>query len=300
MKKLDLIPLLTDCPKGIELYTTVIGNVKFDSAPSLLNQIKVTDIVGKEHLFTCDGYYLYNKYNFNSDGECTIFPSKEVRDWGCFRVAYIKGIKGKHDEIEAVLQKAGGHDSKYYLYSYESYLYYIDRLDNKVKCAGQDREPYIYNYIISTGTELKLKEDESEFKEGDVVFANIPMMVVSEPVKGIPDDYQILLSWANSPDCNYRHASEEEIAKWNEDILHPRRLHYSTSKRKFTNWFLPFDKVIVNNDFDGTIKELWCCDIFSHYINGLFCCIGGEYRLCLPYNEETDKLVGTNTEYNKD
>lgn len=54
--------------------------------------------------------------------------------------------------------------------------------------------------------------------------------------------------------------------------------------------FKPFDKVIVrDND-----KDKWCCDFFSHVGNDDYVCAGeGYYFQCLPYNEDTAKLVGT-------
>jgi len=37
----------------------------------------------------------------------------------------------------------------------------------------------------------------------------------------------------------------------------------------------------------------WCADIFSHLDDDTFC-IGGTWRQCIPYNKETQHLVGTN------
>lgn len=54
----------------------------------------------------------------------------------------------------------------------------------------------------------------------------------------------------------------------------------------------PFDKVIVNHD------EVWKVDFFSHICqyepNGWCQCIGDIYYNCIPYNDETKHLVGTN------
>lgn len=58
--------------------------------------------------------------------------------------------------------------------------------------------------------------------------------------------------------------------------------------------FKPFDKVITR-DKD---EDVWGCDIFSH-INDCdyYACIGGSWEQCLPYNDKTAKLIGTNNEY---
>lgn len=59
--------------------------------------------------------------------------------------------------------------------------------------------------------------------------------------------------------------------------------------------FKPFDKVLAK--FDNLKGFLWCADFFSHYSNDKdypYVCTGGKYKYCIPYNEETAKLIGTN------
>lgn len=54
----------------------------------------------------------------------------------------------------------------------------------------------------------------------------------------------------------------------------------------------PFDRVLVRN---GVLFE-WTCTLFSHIINNLpfpIYCSGGSFRYCIPYNEDTNSLVGT-------
>lgn len=56
----------------------------------------------------------------------------------------------------------------------------------------------------------------------------------------------------------------------------------------------PFDKVLVRDD----CESVWQCDIFSHINYELeifrYTCAGYSYRCCIPYNEETKHLVGSN------
>lgn len=56
-----------------------------------------------------------------------------------------------------------------------------------------------------------------------------------------------------------------------------------------------FDKVLVRDNKDGK----WTCSFFSHMIddNGFpYSTVGFVYSYCIPYNEETKHLVGTNDE----
>lgn len=80
-ENLNLVEILKDCPKGTKLYSTVFGEVKFmgihENAPYPII-VKVND--ENFDSFTADGKIL-----LRSDGECTLFPSKEHRDWSKFK-----------------------------------------------------------------------------------------------------------------------------------------------------------------------------------------------------------------------
>ena len=58
----------------------------------------------------------------------------------------------------------------------------------------------------------------------------------------------------------------------------------------------PFDKVMTRVDRNA----IWSANIFSHIDqNGEYVTIGcvGGYPYCLPYNEETAKLIGTSNDW---
>ena len=80
-ENLNLIEILKDCPKGTKLYSTMYGDVKFES----INEKKSHPIIvriGEDHTecFSIDGK-IYSFY----DGECTLFPSRDERDWSKFK-----------------------------------------------------------------------------------------------------------------------------------------------------------------------------------------------------------------------
>lgn len=82
-ENLDLTKILEGCPEGTEFYNTVYGIVKFIciDLSNENNPIKVR---------TTDNYYFTfsltkdGKLNHYHYGECTLFPSKEQRDWSEF------------------------------------------------------------------------------------------------------------------------------------------------------------------------------------------------------------------------
>lgn len=60
--------------------------------------------------------------------------------------------------------------------------------------------------------------------------------------------------------------------------------------------FKPFDRVICRDDYSE-----WFVDMFSHIDgNGSFACIGSVWKYCLPYNEQTAHLLGTEKDYKEE
>ena len=57
--------------------------------------------------------------------------------------------------------------------------------------------------------------------------------------------------------------------------------------------FEPFDKVLVRN----RETELWLLDMFAfHVTKNVVKTLNGAYMQCIPYNEETKRLLGTNND----
>ena len=88
-ENIDLTEILKDCPKGTKFYTSIFGEVEFDS----IDYDKIYPIIirlsdnNTENL-TADGK-LYEYF----DGECILFPSREQRSWSKFTAPWIKKEK---------------------------------------------------------------------------------------------------------------------------------------------------------------------------------------------------------------
>ena len=58
----------------------------------------------------------------------------------------------------------------------------------------------------------------------------------------------------------------------------------------------PFDKVLAKHG----AEYVWECTWYSHFVNNTFdyyyMCAGLHYSYCIPYNDDTKHLVGTNVE----
>lgn len=103
--------------------------------------------------------------------------------------------------------------------------------------------------------------------------------------------------------CTNRYSLEEKdaaqcyintIEKKFEGKLNMETLEIEHNKPK---WWTPkpFDKVVVRDK-----DSRWSADFFSFKGSTFVVCIGGSWDFCLPYNEETAKLIGTTNNYKED
>ena len=88
-KNIDLTKILKNCPKGWKLYSSAFGEVEFQyielgSVYPIIIKLK-TELIKK---ITSNGKLL-DLY----DVECTLFPSKEQRDWSKFIAPWYKKSK---------------------------------------------------------------------------------------------------------------------------------------------------------------------------------------------------------------
>ena len=86
-ENIDLTKILKDCPKGTKLYSIIYGVVEFDKIDEFDRTYPISFKVDAD-LFstvTSDG-----KRFKDFDDECTLFPSKEQRDWSKFTAPWYK------------------------------------------------------------------------------------------------------------------------------------------------------------------------------------------------------------------
>jgi len=78
-QKTNIAELLKDAPKGTKLYSPVCGECELLKVNNDDGFIEVQDVDNETLEFFNDGRYF-------REGECLLFPSKEVRDWSKFEV----------------------------------------------------------------------------------------------------------------------------------------------------------------------------------------------------------------------
>ena len=159
-ENIDLTKILKDCPKETKLYSTVFGEVKFmgikENAP-----YPIIVKVNNENFesFTADGRIIVY-----FDGDCTLFPSKDQRDWSKFKAPWYKRskfdprtvkqfdkvlVRDIDDEWKCDLFSHANNNATLYKYScigdsYEVCIPYND--DTKHLVGTTDEAPEYYRY----------------------------------------------------------------------------------------------------------------------------------------------------------
>ena len=145
-ENLNLVKILDGCPKGTKLYSAIYGDVTlFEVDSSGFYPIRLSGIVDDEVcnliFATEDGKSLYGI------GECTLFPSKDQRDWTKFERFWDKPKVKKFDpktleRFDKVLVRGqNGQDWRATFFSH------IDNPFNMVVCGSSYWKQCIpYNY----------------------------------------------------------------------------------------------------------------------------------------------------------
>lgn len=291
-KEINIADLLKDCPKGMELYSTIFGTVYFegvrDTGHAVL--IDITTVCNTEYQFYPDG-----KFNtYYTASEMTLFPSKDVRTWEGIEAPFKDGdIVATDDGIfTAIVGKVAvcevedlyNHDEEYDTYCH---IYYEEDDDKAYfiaddtplrfdRLATEEEKERLFQAIKDNGyqwnAEAKTLEKlvELKFKVGDRIMSKKTGKIYNIDVIG-KDCYF----------CDIQYA-----------ILFENQDNYELAPNKFDiNTLKPFDKVLVrDND-----KMEWDISFFSH-CNGLefykYSCLNGSgYAQCIPY-EENKHLLG--------
>ena len=127
-ENLNLVEILKDCPKGIKLYSTIFGEVEFVDCDNLYQIIVIKET--KYYCFTSEGVFIFKGIKYNT-GECTLFPSKDQRDWSKFKPKKPKFDPKTLQPFDKILARNGHFE-----------IWNCDIFSNI-----NDNEPYKYNTI---------------------------------------------------------------------------------------------------------------------------------------------------------
>lgn len=152
-ENLNLEKILKYCPKGTKLYSAVFGEVTLEEVKENSKYpIMVKPKIGGFESFTSSGRWMENY-----DGECTLFPSKEQRDWSKFKPKFNPNTLKPFDKVlvrdsdsENWMCDIYSHklkdDNSYMCISNEYYCCILYNDDTKHLVGTSDEAPEFYRY----------------------------------------------------------------------------------------------------------------------------------------------------------
>ena len=161
--------------------------------------------------------------------------------------------------------------------------------------------------------EISTKIDENKFTKGDILFVSnsessyiIVLSEISENgyyiAKTSFDIKKEILHNYKKVYCNLeytkiRFATEKEKSELFKALEKDGKRWNSGKKIIETIYsFKPFDRVIMKAS-----GGIWSADLFSHIDEeNIYWGVGSFSTLCVPYNKETEKLIGTANDYEQD
>ena len=306
--KINIAEILKDKPVNTKLYSLIFGDVYLSFIGA--------DFVTVKHHGTSADYQLNAKLYDYDEAEPSLFPSKSMRDWSKF--AWKKGdvLVGK-DNVHVIFEKFENDDytrfkGKYYLweeYAKEDNSEDVPRMPTSSfeKANDYEAQSYINTIEERLGGKLNLEtleiEKQPEFKDGDIVVYGKSVAIYRKIYKNtiyfyvsIDETFGLLFddNCVSAEECRF---GTDEDKQQLFDALAKEGKAWDAERKAIVDlkpkWTpKPFDRVITRLSDDA----IWTANIFSHIDrHGKYVTIGciSGYHHCIPYNEETAKLIGT-------
>lgn len=321
--ELNIAEILKNKPSGTKLYADAFGELSFE-------YISIGIIYTRTKAGTL--YTFYNNGKYDKNGEPILVPSKEMRDWSKF--AWKKGdvLVSNDYSTEVIFDK--WYDDTYTNFYGKHRLDSGDKNSIKYNDAFlcttgryslEDRDAaqtYINTIEERFGGKLNLETLEIEknpasFRDGDIVCISGMGYISFGIAKSVYNSskklrYYVLLNdigtlrfegWLSLEDKQIYPATEaQQIFLFN--VLAKENKAWDAKKKAIVDlkpkWMTlkPFDKVLVRDGKD----EIWEPAFFFRNRPELnvykYQTVGGKLRVyCIPYNEETAKLIGTSDDW---
>lgn len=317
--KINIAEILESKSQGTKLYSLTYGDCFYQEYTGDFG-IECQSQNGVQ--FNLDEY---GKYCI--DGECILFPSKEMRDWGKF--SWKKGdvLVNKDGDVHIIFERFADDTycsfvGKYYLWKENNdteHFYKNERLltSDFQKASKDAAQTYISAIEERLGGKLNLQtleiEKQLEFKDGDIVFmkgikselfANCIFILKGEYKDG--DERAFYYAFYNADDkfteaeygntkvhYSLRSATDSEKQQL-FDALAKKGKTWDAEKKEVVGLkpkveLKPFDKVLVRDDETSE----WKANFYSQMgAFGGYECISGVWGDCIPY-EGNEHLLGT-------
>ncbi len=314
-EKINIAEILKDKPQGTKLYSSACGKCELKEADD--KSFKISFYSSKFGFMNGGEGTLDKNGKLYDDGECVVFPSKEMRDWRKF--AWKKGdvlvctdgkckviferfdddtytsfvgkfyveCYGKNDEQQDYEEEHYGDTVNYTKESEEAAQTYINTIEERL--GGK----------LNMET-LEIDKTQPEFKDGDIVVYGESVAICRRFYKhtlsfyvSLNEMFGLLFAGEMKSSEEYRFATEEEKQQL-FDALENEGKAWDAEKKQIVDLkpkveLKPFDKVLVR-DFES---QAWQVSLFSYKdSDSYYCCNGCAWDKCIPYIGN-ESLLGT-------
>lgn len=303
---MDLRVYLKNLPSGTTLYSLVSGEVTF-------KEIRGITIVVLDHNHCEQLYHFTGRlYESGLDGECLLFPSKELRDWEVFAkfkkgdiIVDSVGIIALFDHLQdgdVLVYKALRRTNGKIIVKTDTGIGYA----HKARLATQEEKDLFFKDLSEAGYSWNGEEVVSVFKKGDIIlsagrgciaivdhvgeFGSYNDVVYYQCCLNSHGEFNFGVDVGVGRACDCRYAStydQERILKKLHEQGYVLNEDTVIKKRFDPKSFEGYQKVLVRS----TPSAHWRCTFFSHMINGIAMCSSDNWPYCIPY-ENNEHLRG--------
>lgn len=326
--EINIVEILKDKPQGTKLYSSACGKCKLEEVDD--KSFKISFYNSKFGFMNGGEGYLDKNGKLYDDGECVVFPSKEMRNWSKF--AWKKGdvLVGVGQRIifeKFIDENYTRFQGKYSLSTYEDKTLVADKRCYTSGFRKLDDSGNVENYFKELEEELggklnretlEVEKVQPEFKDGDIVCISGMGYLVYGIVKSIDYsskklEYYVLNDMSTLKFEDWLSFEDKQIQPITEtqqiilfDALLKENKRWDAEKKMIVDLkpkveFKPFDKVLCRNSKD----DIWEADFFARLTrkeidytqSDKYLCVGDLWMYCIPYNDSTKHLLGTTDEW---
>ena len=323
--EINIVEILNDKPQGTKLYSSACGKCKLEEVDD--KSFKISFYNSKFGFMNGGEGYLDKNGKLYDDGECVVFPSKEMRNWSKF--AWKKGdvlvsndgkckviferfdddtytsfvgkyyveCYGKNDELQDYEEEHYGDTVNYTKESEEAAQTYINTIEERL-CGKLNRET------------LEIENAQLEFKDGDIVCISGMGYLAYGIVKSIDYfsktlEYYVLNDMSTLKFEDWLSFEDKQIQPITEtqqiilfDALARENKAWDAEKIQIVDLkqnikLKPFDKVLVRDGKDEIWEPAFFFRNLSQFCEYNYQTVGGEWRVyCIPYIGN-ESLLGT-------
>ena len=307
----NIVEILKDKPQGTKLYSSACGKCKLESVDD--KSFKISFYNSKFGFMNGGEGYLDKNGKLYDDGECVVFPSKEMRDWskfawkkgdvlaGAFGVLCIfeKWANADYTKFDSkfVTQKNRGttfETEDWYKVTNKAVIkQYISDIEEdnggKLNLTTLVIEKPKKKPVFELG---KLYVFNEEDEDGELtIIGNLIGKNESEDTLSFGNQYEIENEkFVTDQAFDLRISVHKELREATEgEAITFHEAYTIWEKSKKQSAFKPFDKVLVRD----SESDKWRANLFGYIDNdGYYHCVYANWAYCIPY-EGNEHLLGT-------